>query len=121
MRDGEPDANFIRVAGRSFSDYSEEGDLFVELARDYFREVKEAFRRALAEALPRLEADELDWRFHFTVCSMLAVLANHGRYEQFLLRGVDSGDIPAMLRRLRDFLAGGLQGPVSHNPLGSLT
>jgi len=118
MREDGPDSTFIRVVGMSFS---EQGGLFNELARKYFAEVRNEFGAALAAALPQYNEEEIGWRFHFAVCSALATLANHGRYERFHMGNLDPDDIPGMMRRLRDFLVGGLTAPVSEVELGGLS
>jgi AcrR family transcriptional regulator len=67
--------------------------------------------QALAQALPHLSAEELHWRFHFLLGSMVYTMAHPGRIESLSQEKVDTRDWEKALDRLVAFAAAGLRAP----------
>jgi AcrR family transcriptional regulator len=67
--------------------------------------------QALAKALPHLSAEELHWRFHFVLGSMVYTMAYPGRIESLSEQKVDTRDWEKALDRLVAFAAAGLRAP----------
>ncbi len=66
---------------------------------------------ALAKALPQLDAQELQWRFHFLMGSMVYTMARPGRIESLSENKVDTSDWEAALERLVRYAAAGFRAP----------
>jgi AcrR family transcriptional regulator len=66
---------------------------------------------ALALALPELSSEELHWRFHFLLGSMVYTMAHPGRIESLSDELVDTKDWDKALQRLIAFAAAGLRAP----------
>ena len=67
--------------------------------------------QALAQALPHLSAEELHWRFHFLLGSMVYTMAYPGRIESLSDEKIDTRDWQKALDRLVAFAAAGLRAP----------
>lgn len=67
--------------------------------------------QALSIALPHLSAEELHWRFHFLLGSMVYTMAHPGRIESLSDEKVDTRDWENALDRLIHFAAAGLRAP----------
>ena len=67
--------------------------------------------QALAQALPHLDAQELHWRFHFLLGSMVYTMAYPGRIESLPEEKIDTRDWQKALDRLVAFAAAGLRAP----------
>ena len=67
--------------------------------------------QALAKALPHLSAEELHWRFHFVLGSMVYTMAYPGRIESLSEQKIDTRDWEKALDRLVNFAAAGLRAP----------
>jgi hypothetical protein len=67
--------------------------------------------QALAQALPHLDAQELHWRFHFLLGSMVYTMAYPGRIESLSEEKIDTRDWQKALDRLVAFAAAGLRAP----------
>ena len=67
--------------------------------------------QALAKALPHLSGEELHWRFHFLLGSMVYTMAHPGRIESLSDEQVDTRDWEKALDRLITFAAAGLRAP----------
>ena len=67
--------------------------------------------QALAAALPHLSAEELHWRFHFLLGSMVYTMAHPGRIESLSQEKIDTRDWEKALDRLVTFAAAGLRAP----------
>jgi AcrR family transcriptional regulator len=67
--------------------------------------------QALALALPHLDAQELHWRFHFLLGSMVYTMAYPGRIESLSDEKIDTRDWQKALDRLVAFAAAGLRAP----------
>lgn len=76
-----------------------------------FNHSSELALQALAEALPRLDAKELYWRFHFVLGAMVYTMATPGRIEAITQGGIDTTDPEAALEHLVRFAAAGLRAP----------
>jgi AcrR family transcriptional regulator len=69
------------------------------------------FLEALQQALPHLTLDQLYWRFHFTMGSMVYTMASPGRIESMTGDALDTSDTAAALTELVAFAAAGLRAP----------
>ena len=97
---------FARFVSRTFSEPDEE---FRDLVMSQFREVVERFSAALQKALPGLPSEEMFWRFHFMVGSMIHT-AGMGFLAHRLSDGLcDPNDVDGLVDRLVGFLVGGFQ------------
>ncbi|MEY2621522.1 MAG: hypothetical protein RIT26_1342 [Pseudomonadota bacterium] len=67
--------------------------------------------QALARALPRLSSEELHWRFHFLLGSMVYTMAQPGRIESLSGEKVDTRDWENALNRLVTYAAAGFRTP----------
>lgn len=65
--------------------------------------------QALSKALPHLNAEELHWRFHFLLGSMVYTMAYPGRIESLSEQKIDTRDWEKALDRLVTFAAAGLR------------
>lgn len=106
---GQPDLHFLRMVGRAIS---ESEDFWHELFIRNFRELTMTFIEALMEAVPELPLEEIQWRFHFIIGSMLGALVKHGQFCRKTEGLPDAENIDVMFERLRDFLAAGFRSPL---------
>jgi AcrR family transcriptional regulator len=67
--------------------------------------------QALAKALPKLSRDELYWRFHFTLGTMVYTMARPGRIESISQGEIDTTDPDAALEHMVRFAAAGFRAP----------
>jgi AcrR family transcriptional regulator len=67
--------------------------------------------QALTQALPHLEPEELHWRFHFLLGSMVYTMAHPGRIESLSQEKIDTRDWEKALDRMIAFAAAGLRAP----------
>ncbi|MCP4203471.1 MAG: TetR/AcrR family transcriptional regulator [bacterium] len=97
---------FARFVCRTFS---EPDETFHDIVLDQFRGIVTRFSSALARALPELPRDELFWRFHFMVGSMVHA-AGLGSLAHRLSGGLcNPADLDGLTTKLVRFLSGGLQ------------
>lgn len=86
-----------------------------EVRRDVLANAFDASSRmalqALAEALPKLSAAELNWRFHFLLGSMVYTMASPGRIESITSDHINTRDPKAALEQLIRYAAAGLRAP----------
>ena len=76
-----------------------------------FNESSRMALEALAKALPELDAQELQWRFHFLMGSMVYTMAQPGRIESLSKNQVDTSDWELALEGLVKFAAAGFRAP----------
>lgn len=69
------------------------------------------FVEALALALPHLERTELLWRFHFAMGALHSMYTNMRRLDALSGGSVGIDDVEAVLDRLVEFCAAGLEAP----------
>jgi len=67
--------------------------------------------KALSRALPHLSAEELHWRFHFLLGSMVYTMAQPGRIESLSGEKINTRDWEKALERLVTFAAAGFRAP----------
>lgn len=88
-----------------------------EVSRDILGKTFDAsslkYLRALGAALPELPEDELHWRFHFLLGTMVYSMANAGRIQALTQGHCDPSDGAEALRRLVPFLAAAFRAPPS--------
>lgn len=109
IRGGGPTPTFRRLMGRIYADAA--GHLRTML-KEHFVEVAERFPRALARALPDLPREELLWRFHFLLGSMIQVTLNHELIHQHSLGACDPADAEALIERLVAYSSAGFRAPL---------
>ncbi|MEM9226630.1 MAG: hypothetical protein AAGA45_01565 [Verrucomicrobiota bacterium] len=109
-QDGRPNIVFLRMVGRIMT---ESDDFLDEMVNTFFVNLAEAFITEIARTLPHLSREELGWRFHFCISTMLGSLTQHHRLDRNGYGELDYKDIDGMIDRLRDFIVGGIQAPVS--------
>jgi len=93
------------IISRAFTDPKE---LREEHRRRCLDKVIGQFRAMLAEALPGLTDEELDWKLYFMVSALMGAVARQGR--QAGVKGpLDTTDLEALMQRLAKFVCGGLK------------
>lgn len=107
--DGQPNLVFLRVVGRLISESDEILDEMVSL---FFQDMARRFVEELSRTLPELPPEEIYWRFHFAVSTMLGSLAQHHRLGRGPCPIGNLTDIDGMIDRLRDFICGGFLTPL---------
>jgi AcrR family transcriptional regulator len=85
--------------------YGEPESLSKPIFEQEFTEVATRFQQALATVLPKLDKDELRWRFHFMVGSMIHLLKSNTPLGVPACRG----SFPQGLAYLIDFAVAGLE------------
>lgn len=104
---------FARFVCRTFS---EPDETFHDIILDQFRGIVARFSTALGRALPGLPREELFWRFHFMVGSMVHT-AGLGFLAHRLSDGLcDPTDVDGLTTRLVGFLSGGLEAEATELP-----
>ena len=97
---------FSMMLGRAFS---ENPELKHKIFNNFFREISSRFIRAFRIALPLLSEEEIYWRFHFMISTMVGTLMAQDRLA-FLSNGLcKSNDIHEMIDRLIDFVVAGIE------------
>lgn len=105
---------YLRLAGRCFAESSEHPDAALA---DLFREVVERFMKALAASLPQLDPGTLFWRLHLAAGTMIVALTQADRVPTFS-RGLVASVTPEdTLRRLVEFISGGLRAEAVEKPV----
>ncbi len=99
---------FARFVLRSFSEPNQE---LRAVVFDEFEEVARRFTEALGRTLPHLSHEEICWRFHFMVGSMV-----HTAGLGFIAHRISGGacnpmDVEGVIERLVSFLSSGLRAP----------
>ncbi len=115
---------FLRPALASASDSRFGGKVFAKLRARLATEPEAFSRRILADAfdesgrcyiaafrelLPDLPAEDLYWRFHFLLGSMVYTMADPGRIQSMTDGRCDPGDVEAALLHIVPFLAAGFR------------
>ena len=99
---------FMRVCGRIFAEPSENLQASID---DFFTEIVSRFGEAFARALPELDEEELAWRIHFTVGTMVHTLMDHSRLKRFTHGLCRMDDPEALIERMITFCAAGMRAP----------
>ena len=111
LRWGAPCANnphFARLLGRM---YVEPGELFEDIFRNQFREVRDRFFRAAQRALPELPKEEIFWRMHFLIGALAHTMAGF-RHIRAASEGIlEPGSPNGVLEQLLAFAAAGFRAP----------
>lgn len=104
---------FARLRGRMLAESSEHTR---ELYATHFNDSSGRFLEALGNALPDLPAEDLYWRFHMMLASMVYTLANPGRIQILTEGACDPSDPDQALEYLVPMLAQVFRGPpIAHN------
>jgi AcrR family transcriptional regulator len=98
---------FRQLLGRAITEAEPEHR---DMMHRIFGEVIERFTAAFARALPGLPVEELYWRMHFMVGAMALGIAVRNIHPASKDPRDDRLDSELLLRRLVDFLSGGLRG-----------
>lgn len=117
---------FLRPALALGSELRFGGKVFVKLRARLATEPEAFSRHALAAAfdasgrlyiaalqriLPALPPQDLHWRFHFLLGTMVYTMADCGRIQSMTDGGCDPGDVEAAMAQLVPFLAAGFNSP----------
>jgi len=100
--------------------HHEPRETVADIVPKVFGEVHRRFLPALGRALPHLDAQELDVRFHFVVGLMLHVLRG---FTQIPVHGTEPGvgaprlDADSVFRALIEFSVAGLRAPSTHEAM----
>ncbi|SRR5581483_1981533 len=101
---------FVPLIGRL---YTEPGEFAVRLYKDQFEDLAKRFVPAFARALPELPREELMWRLHFAIGALAHTMAANKMLVMMSNGAVDTSNVEGTLTRLKVFVLGGLQAPVS--------
>jgi AcrR family transcriptional regulator len=99
-RDGENQFSRLRAMLAA-----EDAPLFTQLVAENFDRSSRTFVAALRECLPDLPADEVLWRFHFTLGTIYYSASSPQRIKAFSRGRCDPGDLEATVRHLIPFLS----------------
>jgi len=99
---------YLKLAGRCFAepDRNISSNLIA-----LFQEVITRFMKAAGAALPHLEQEDVFWRLHFSVGTMIFALTHEDRVETFSGGNVSASSPEDTLKRLIDFTASGMKAP----------
>lgn len=105
--DPDQGAHFIRFMGRLHTELNSSTQAMLH---EEFAETLHRFETALRNALPDHPPDQIYWRFHFAMGSMLHTIACGHLLTEYT-RGVCNYDDPEdVIRRLVSFMAAGMRG-----------
>ena len=99
---------FMRVCGRIYAEPSHHLQTSLD---DFFAEIVARLGEACARALPDLDEEELAWRMHFTVGTMIHTLMEHDRLKRFTNGLCTMEDPEALIDRMITFCAAGMRAP----------
>jgi AcrR family transcriptional regulator len=99
---------FMRVCGRIFAEPSHHLQHSLD---DFFSEVVARFADAFRGALPELEHEEVAWRMHFMVGTMVHTLMAHERLKRFTGGACTLDDPDEVIDRMVAFSAAGMRAP----------
>ena len=83
-----------------------------------FDESGREYIAVLQAVLPGLTPEELAWRFHFLLGTMVYTMADPGRIQSLTGGLCDLGDVDAAMRHIVPFLAAGFRAPPPARPAG---
>ena len=101
---------FYRLMGRIFG---EQGAELPKTVEEGFRRMLRRFMKAFARALPGLSQEELAWRLHFTVGSMLHTMAHADTLHRLTEGASGEPTMETTLSRFVHFSAAGLRDGVA--------
>lgn len=101
---------FYRLMGRIFGDQGAQLPATVEVG---FRSMLARFIKAFGKAIPGLDREELIWRVHFTVGSMIHTMAHSDTLQRFTDGAAGSPSMETILSRFVHFAAAGLRDGVA--------
>lgn len=101
---------YLRLAGRCFAESTEHPD---EALADLFGEVIERFMAAISKSLPHLDAATLFGRLHLAAGTMIVALTQAEKAPVFSRGQVPAASPDQTLRRLVEFISGGLRAKVT--------
>ncbi len=104
---------YLKLAGRCFA---EPDDNISSNLIELFQEVISRFMKAAGQALPHLDAEDVFWRLHFSVGTMIFALTHEDRVEKFSGGNVSASSPEDTLKRLIDFTASGMKAPPTETP-----
>lgn len=87
-------------------------DLSRRILSATFDDSSRAFIDALTRAVPDLPRNELEWRFHFLLGSMVYSMADSGRIQSITGGACNPSDGEETIRHLIPFLAAGFRAPL---------
>lgn len=100
---------FIRLMSRAFA---EPHDALREILPKLYTDVLEAYRRALASALPELSANEVLWRLQFAMGTIFYAFAGNDVTRMMSLHNVPGARDPQeIVRQLIPYVVAGLSAP----------
>jgi len=102
------DIIFLRMVGRVFS---ESAEFWQQLHEEFFVDLSQRFLDAIAQARPDLSIEELSWRHHFAIATMLGALVTHHSMGRACTK-LDCSDLDSTRQRLVDFICAGFDSPV---------
>jgi len=97
---------FLRMVGRVFSESEE---FWQALHQEFFDDLSRRFLAALAIAVPDLSENELSWRYHFAIATMLGTLVTHESMCAKCHCQPNGEDLDETRRRLLRFICAGFR------------
>ncbi len=99
---------YLKLAGRCLA---EPEDNFSPNLIALFQEVIARFTSAAGKALPHLDREDIFWRLHFSVGTMIFALAHEDQVAKFSGGSISATSPEDTLQRLIDFTASGMKAP----------
>ncbi|MEO0794201.1 MAG: TetR family transcriptional regulator [Verrucomicrobiota bacterium] len=100
---------FLRMIGRVFSESEE---FWHQLHNQFFDVLCRRFLDAIVLAEPKLSPEEVAWRFHFSIATMLGALGTHKSLNRNCasVPTLNGNDMDETCLRLRNFICAGFRG-----------
>lgn len=110
-------AVLMRLMGRLLN---ENAEVPAQVLSSLFATVRDRFLRALVRALPHLDGDDLQWRFHFMIGTMIHTMVFADRLAVVSLGPgcAPSAEADLLIDRLTPFLAAGLSARPTYDRRG---
>lgn len=106
LRQGSEGRNFIRMQARL---HHEPKEIAFQLRRRIYDHVTKQYISAFEQALPGIDAADINWRVTFMIGTFLYMLSGVDRLDDLSAGRFRSGDEEEMLERMVQFLAAGME------------
>jgi AcrR family transcriptional regulator len=104
--------SFSMMLGRAFS---ENPQLKRKVYLNFFKDISAHFIKAFHVALPWLSEEEIYWRFHFMICTMVGALMSPDRLRFLSNDRCRSESMNETIHRLIDFVVLGMENDCSRD------
>ena len=106
-------SNFLQLLGRGYTD--SQGFLRWFLTTQY-PEVFSSFTKAVQKAYPELTSEEMFWRLHFTMGTIIFTMSSSDALIDIAKNDFDTEtDISGVIKRVIPYVAAGVGAPIQNN------